>query len=397
MPRITLVWELGGELGHLVVLSTLANELNKRGHETNMVVRDVARARQIIGDSSSRYLQAPLWQAQSATAGKPQSFADILARRGFTNVHGLQSMVETWRHTFALLQTDTMVLNYAPTAQISARSLSVPTTQVASSFAIPPDTSPFPPFPAVSGSPDRDATAETEAKCLTNINQVLQKHDQQALGGLGELFASGERFITTYPAFDVYGERNNATYVGSLVDNNLGVQPRWPLANGPKIFAYLKPNYPHLDFILTVLGRLKASVIAFVPKFPLTLIKKYQGASLSFATQPIALSEAMKTANFAISNAGVGTIGVCAAAGVPQFLLPMQMEQLMNAKRASDSGCAMYFSLDEPPQILQSRFQAFFSDKDLLTRAKQWAERNQLASLDERLNLVCDSIERSLA
>ena len=396
MAKVALIWELGGDLGHLMPLTAIAKELMRREHQPILLTRDTTRVLSVVGDTSIPYLQSPLWEAKSYDDLPPAvNFADTLLRRGYLEPDALYSSVVAWDNTFAAIDAECLIFDHAPTAQLAARGIEVPKLLIGSSFSVLPRKSPFPRFAYwEKHNAHNKRLLDTEKRCVRTANEILNATGKPKISALCDLYDCDEQFIRTLPEFDVYGERDDATYVGPLLDHSLGETPRWPSSDGPKIFAYLKPHYKYLDFILTVLGRLNASVCAYVPSLPPQFIKKYQTGGVTFSTKPLALKSVASAADFAISHAGVGTTNVFAEAGVPQFLLPMQMEQTINSRRLADAGLGLYFPLHDPPQFLQKLFQQFFSDTTLKESANHWGAEHQ--ALPNQVAMICNRIEHYL-
>ncbi|MEM7468625.1 MAG: nucleotide disphospho-sugar-binding domain-containing protein [Pseudomonadota bacterium] len=396
VARVALVWELGGELGHVVAQHAVAAALSARGHRPMLVLRDVSRIHQVDPDNRFTAIQAPCWAQTPKSAPPAINFVDALSQFGFSDASGLESICRAWRYTFDTIAADCLVFNHAPTARLAAQGLSLPSISVESSFSTVPALTPVPVYAYWDKKKNQDQLQRQEYSCTTTINKVLRKFDAPEISGIKDLYAGCGKFVSSFPALDVYGPRSDVNYVGTLTDDSIGQQPKWPLAEGPKIFAYLKINYPYLDFILTVLGRLKASVIAYIPRLGIGQLKKYQTGGLSFSTKPLALSAVASEADFAISHAGAGTLNTFAIGGTPQFLLPIQIEQLMNAHRAADAGIAAFYSPPDPPQVLQDKFKQFFSNETLPKTARQWADTNRPRPLSERMNLICEAVEDAL-
>lgn len=59
MSRILLVWQLGGNLGHITRLRTLGRSLRARGHEVTFAFEDMRGAAQLIAEGFF-VVQAPI-------------------------------------------------------------------------------------------------------------------------------------------------------------------------------------------------------------------------------------------------------------------------------------------------------------------------------------------------
>ena len=79
MAKFLMGWELGDGLGHAARIKPLAQELQRRGHEVLLVLRDLVQPAEILQDlQGTPRLQAPHWQHQ--TRGLPQPLASLPKR-----------------------------------------------------------------------------------------------------------------------------------------------------------------------------------------------------------------------------------------------------------------------------------------------------------------------------
>ena len=146
MPRILLGWEIGANYGHVMRLATLARELARRGHEPVFAVKELTHVETVLRDDRFRVFQAPVWMGRVTGLVDPAGFAETLLRFGFLHPDALTGMCRAWRHLFAAVDPQMLVLDYAPTALLASRGLGLPRVLYGDSFTMPPRTEPMPAY-----------------------------------------------------------------------------------------------------------------------------------------------------------------------------------------------------------------------------------------------------------
>jgi len=142
MKKVLFTWELGGNLGHISQLLSLAERLNTQGYRISVAIPDLAA---IPSNTSQKVaiFQAPRWSAK--TIGMPEnsiSYAEILAHAGYLSVAGITALLRGWQSLFSALRPDLIVAESSPSALLAARSLEIPAVELGNGFAIPPNKHP---------------------------------------------------------------------------------------------------------------------------------------------------------------------------------------------------------------------------------------------------------------
>src|SRR5215468_10600798 len=225
---------------------TIARELARRGHEPIFALRELAHVDAILGDEPFAVLQAPIWAAQMGGLPQPISFAETLMRLGFLYPSQLSGLCRGWRSLVSLIAPDLLLFDYAPTALLATRGLSVPRAIVGASFSVPPATEPLPTYRWWRKEP-LERIAAAELAVLTNANAVLARLGEAPMGRLADLLDANETMITGSAELDQYAGRVGARYWGDVSNLDKGVPPRWPAAGGKRVFAYLKPHFRDLE------------------------------------------------------------------------------------------------------------------------------------------------------
>ena len=242
MSRILLVWELGGNLGHITRLLALAKALRRRGHNVSFALGNTRLAAEVLTREAFPFVQAPVVRSAAPDLPpEPASYPEILFHFGFADAALLTAAVRAWRELYRELAPELIVFDHAPTALLAARDTGIPRVVFGTGFASPPRVSPMP-----SIRPWQDIALKrleaSELRALETANVTLRAIDAEPLGVFHELFDVEENILATLPELDHYGPRANVRYWGPLYDANEGAEPQWPEGGGKKIFVYLSPT-----------------------------------------------------------------------------------------------------------------------------------------------------------
>ena len=337
MKRVVFCWELGGNYGHITSFLPLYRELRALGLQVDFVLRDLTFAKKLMGDLSARCWQAPVMEVDALT--EAYSYVDILAQIGYLNVDRLTSHVGKWREVLSERCADIIVANHAPSALLAARTLGIPATVFGSGFLIPPLVDPLPVFHIWNDIAEEKINRNSE-NVLTAINGALVHFNVEPLSAIYELFAVAERFLCTVPELDHYLERNEEDYWGPYFVYDIGIEPKWPSKQGPKIFAYLTARVKSLDLLLEQLSEVDGVKLVHIPSASPELLERYRSINMHIETEPLNMSAVLSSACLVIHQAGIGTSSACLFAGVRQLLLPTQLEQALTCKRLVSQGLA---------------------------------------------------------
>jgi hypothetical protein len=97
MAHFLMAWEFGDGLGHAARLKPLAEELQRRGHQTTLMLRDLVLTDSLLHNKSYPRLQAPVFLHQTVGVSPVQiSLAEILLGNGYLRPAHLQAQVQGW-------------------------------------------------------------------------------------------------------------------------------------------------------------------------------------------------------------------------------------------------------------------------------------------------------------
>lgn len=398
MATIVFNWELGTDLGHINRLLPIALRLREMGHQPVMLLRDISRADAILSQHQLAFLQAPVWLIPVHGLPPDINFTETLYRFGYLHPDGLLSMAKAWRAVWTLLNPALLIFEHAPTALLAARGLSIPRIIIGNSFSIPPAERPLPRFRWwTSGTGELPRLEETETRATKNSNTVLTTLGAPPISQISDLFQAEALHICGSPQLDAYGPRTSCDYIGPIHPAALGATPRWPLSDGPTVFAYIKPRYPHFEALLQAIGNSNARYLIVAPGIPEVLVRRHQKGHILFSTTLVRMDEVVKQCQLVICHAGGGMTDIALNAGKPLLLLPTQMEQTMTSRRVEALGAGLFLPPEGNPGLLPKLIRQMLEQPSFGHRAAEYAA--SLANTDPSVAIerVVDSCKKLLA
>ena len=377
MKTVLMAWELGGGLGHVMSLRRLARRLKPLNLRIIAAVKNL-QAAQLLRSEGVEVVQAPAWPSasmpvQQIAATSSASMGDILATAGLRDADGLRRMLQAWDGLLASLRPDLLISHLAPAAALAGRGR-IPLVMIGDGYALPPDgMRQFPPLHAMTESGDETVTLEV-------LNGVLHALGKQKLDYLPQVFAGDARLILTFPMLDPYLAHRSETHAGPLFD-------RAPLAATPKekaVFAYLSPGYPvHRDIPRALLTHAPGLQI-YAPDLPEQHVGDLERAGATIYRDPPTPADALRSAALIVHFGGAGMAAEALAAGVPQLVLSMQVEQWLNGSALQNAGVGRVIEAFDPASRITSEIDDLVSDPSMARIAMHtgWIHRQLLSVTD---------------
>ena len=392
MSRILLIWELGGNLGHLGGFIPLAQELRRLGHEPILVLRDLSRFASLAQNAGLPLLQAPVWQGVGRSV-PPMNYAEILLGYGFMDANGLSCMVNAWRNLFSLTSPHLLIFDHAPTALLASTGMTIPRALFGTGFCSPPRTFPFPPMRKWLQH-SLQQLAESEAQVLAAANIALGRHGVAPLDRLTDLFEVEEDFLGTFRELDHYSQRDrNAHYWGTLYAHGGGSEPVWPPGTGKQVFAYLDKNYGDLETVLQILAASSARVLVYAPGIPQQLAIRHQSANMVFLADAVDFGKLGGQCDVGVCHAGHGTVSALLLEGIPLLLLPGQLEQFLLAMNVQNMGAGLVVNPEEPNNNYAALLERLLTEPCFGQSARNFAAKYAQESQQERVNKIARRCE----
>lgn len=311
--KVLLGWQMGGGQGHLQRLAQLAEKLELAGIEPVFALKS-----DNIKGQEFPWQCLPCPPLKFLGGERSFHFAEILATFGFADPNLLRSYLQAWRKIIAQVKPKLIIADGSSALVLAAHNI-IPTIVIGNGFAVPPPVEIFPildcPFPAKS--------VQYQAQVSQTIRQVIKTD-----APIGKILNGDISFIYCLPALDPYQHlRPYQSYVGI---QNAPLPPHLYRQDGAA-WAYLKSKYPFYNLVLETLK----PQCEFQP-----------------------LQEALAGKSLAIHHGGCTTAIACLLAGIPQLILPYQLEQKITALKLSQLGVAMVSAPPKPEALLAMQAQS---------------------------------------
>jgi len=331
MKKILLTWELGGGLGHIIPMRTLAEQFLASGHEVYLALMDLTHAASVFSGMNVKLLQAPFKSGfRSNPILPPMCFSQLIHNNGFSSDKELEGLVKSWKTLYELVRPDIICFDHSPSALVAAKNFDCLKVTIGVGFSSPPESSPLGVFTDTALNSNK-MLADDKA-ILNNINRVLDNTGSDTMETLSQLFYDNiKTCFQSLPEFDHFCARDESLYYGPVLSAS-GLKPEWPEKYNKKVYVYVK-QFPGIAQLLKLLARFQISFIVYTNNVPENILNSCKAANLCFQTKPLDLSIVSKEADLAIVNAGHSTLCQFVLAGVPVLMVPLQMEQQMLAVR----------------------------------------------------------------
>jgi len=393
--RVLLAWELGGGVGHLAPLRPVAEALLMRGHRVTLAARDIGSAALIFSglEHGMQIVQAPICpKTYSGLADPPLNFAEILMRFGYLDAPMLRALLLGWHSLLKLTDADRLVVDHAPTALLAARGTAIACSTFGNPFAVPP-VSPTPNMRDWLDVPVH-RLQDSDARVMATINTALAP-GVPPIVSLTDIFEGADSLFVGMPELDQYGPRAPDNYIG-LHAGRSGSEPAlWPEGEGPRIFAYIKTDYPHIQTCLEALAASSARCLVNLAGATPELTGRYRSQRLSFSTGHIDIDHALAQCDVLVCQSGLGTVSAALRSGKPLLLLPSQLEQFLLARNVEKLGAGLVIHPEAKAPDIAGNLGRLLADPVFTQRACALAKRCATSPVAGIVDRVVARIERS--
>jgi rhamnosyltransferase subunit B len=343
MSTILVTYELGAGLGHLNRLVAVAERL-EGDHTWAFALPDRALGepvvRRIFGDKA-RVLEAVRWSAPNDPNIRKiptHTLADVIAIFGFHDVGKLLAKTAQWRTIVQQVMPRLIIADLAPTLRLAIGG-KLPFVVVGNGYTVPPRGQLLPPIreretnvPALSRA--------NEGRLVAAVNAVRARGRGEAIDFFSDLFSGEDTFVCTLPEFDPYRRfrRRPTLWPFNIPDVPLG--PPVVQRSGPAIFVYLPANHPALPPVISALNDLKLASGIYVSGMTAQTLAKSCGQNVRIHRKPADLAQVLPNTSLLIHHGGLGTAYAGLLAGVPQLVLPFNLEHSITATGLEHFGVA---------------------------------------------------------
>lgn len=346
---VLMAWEQGGNLGHLLRIKAIVELLHRRQREVVLAVSQRLAnqfAQALAGMPCVKVVvRCATPEGRNHPTTQAASFAGVLSDQGWTDEQWLRNSIQAWVDLYRLIKPAAVVLDYAPVAALAACVLRVPALQISSGFdAPPPERLGLGRFRSRTGEVSLAETVEVSAVDTAIARVIATLGVQSPAPQLREVLAYPRRLLDCVPQTDPYGARENAHYAPFLSRSSTTAPASWPgdpsEPSRARAFVYVR-NPVVAEQLLHALARRKVSTLCFWPGYsghlPFTA-----DDGISVHAQPLDLNDVFLEASLVVSYGSVGISTRAVLAGIPQIVIPTDVEKGMVAQRLHEQGLGIY-------------------------------------------------------
>jgi hypothetical protein len=394
--RLLLAWELGGGLGHLTNLRTIALRCLELGIEPVAAVPSAAQALRAWPGSQWPAIAAPSARHPRRSLAPPETYADILWQGGFDNEDALVAAVWAWQRVFAEHRIDALLLDYAPIAQLAGWLSGLPMTAYGAAISLPP--LPLPhlrPWVPVGGQ----VLQRSQDRLLHRIVNVARRLGCSTPPTLAQWLHAPRRFMNGIDEVNPFGPFPAEKYLGPPgrrgdPPSTALIWPGGPLSGRPMVLAYLKTSKAAEDLLKVVAG-MDVSVLCAMPGAPAHWCRRYNSKNVTILTTAIALSATMQVADLVISHSSAGTVCEALLAGKPQLLVPLDAEKALITRRVAATKAARGLMPESVSARVAGELQSLLCSNEAKKAATAIADQYVRIDWANRLDrMLCDCVSQ---
>lgn len=345
LPRsteITVVWELGGGLGHAARLAPIIRALVAAECSVSVVARAPQSVYDALGEAirdSSRltYYRAPPLPPR----GVPRSgcrpplstIAEVLVADGFADIPALSAYLGGWRRLLGPLSPSLIISDFAPFANLVASGMA-PVLTVGNGYTIPPPGN----VCFVGDTPTQLAAAEHH-RLLDAISTATRKVGATAPTSIGEAFRGVANFPLAFPCLDPYIGRRPEKALTPYALPHLTKTERSAGAQPTEVFVYLPKMHRSLAPVIRALSSRKLPATIYARGT--TSKVQMDSANIRWLDAPADLATLLPRVNTIVHSGNLGMAHAGLIAGTRQILLPSTVETRLTANSLVRQGAAI--------------------------------------------------------
>lgn len=335
MATVLLTYEFGAGLGHLNRLIAVGKRL-AGANRLVFALPDVGLGeplvRRALGDGVEIRVGV-VWPAPTSPEARhvpTHTFADVIRLFRFDEVDRLLAACRRWTELLREISPRLIIADFAPTLRLSAMDR-IPTVVVGNGYTVPPAGRPLPLLrPWETRAPP--VSRANEGRLLSAVNEVRAKLSGPAVDSFADLFQGESTFVCTIAEFDPYRASRDAP---ALWPFNIPAMPRGRAfrdRTGAAVFCYLPGSHPALRPVLEALSGLDRRTEVYIQGADPRQVAGRCSPTVAIHTKPADFSKVLPEASLLLHHAGLGTAYAGLAAGVPQLVMPLNLEHLITTR-----------------------------------------------------------------
>ena len=315
-------------------LAAIERALAARGHEVVFAVQQIGSV------MAGKVWQAPLWPGQLTTLARraattPATMGDILAVLGLGDPAALGALIGVWDSLLAAIRPDIAVAEFAPGLMLAAHGR-VPLLALGTGFSLPPPE--MDNFPSLTGKP----SVHDEAELLGIVNGALARWGRPPRRRLPAIFAADRALVGVFTELDPYRRWRREPVVAPS-----SIQPgRIARGEGDELFVYMNASEarPAAFWQGLVASRLKVRL--YDPSLTPADREILARAGLTVEPEPVAFDDIAARSRLVLSHCGLGFVSSSLVAGLPQILVPYDIEKRLIAAGVEEMALGRRMTFD---------------------------------------------------
>lgn len=407
MPTILCTWELGAGLGHLNRLLPIAQRLRQAGHRIVIAVPNLDVARPVVEknfpeaaestNGAVRIVQGYNWPAPTDPAARQVptlTLADVLRLFRFQEFDQLLAATERWAALLDSVAPDLILADFNPTLRLASEGR-IPAVVLGNGYTVPPAGRPLPPMRP--WQTDVPASSRMhEAEILHAVNRVRAHLGGPAVDHLADLFSGERTFVCTIPEFDPYAAyRATPTLVPFNVPS-VATGPTAEHRQDAPLFVYLPGNHPLLRTVFSAIGKIGVPCRAYISEADPEAVARIAPRNVLIHRKPAPLGELLPQVRGIIHHAGLATAYAAVVAGVPQLVLPLNLEHSITARGLAKFGAALAVSALDANAPIDTLLNRLLTDRRLWETTAQAARHVAARPVSSAVETVLDGCRRLL-
>lgn len=393
-PLALHCWEYGAGLGHITALSNIARRLKLLNFKNILINPEGTN---FLDKGTFNFISEMPNTAQLSSSA-PKSLEHIVSYNstvkgfGFHETKFVFTRLLLWKSLLEKYRPNLVIADYAPAAVFAARSMGIPVVATGNGYTLPPVN--IQAYPRFVNQVDPIPTAPL----LTSINQAAKMAGMQQIDALPQIFSADIHACFTMHELDPFAKMRQPQALGPL----LGKEPpsvRKRASSDAGIFFYLT----HCSAVLrTNLIEALASINHAVSIYSLQTTQDdrrlAEGTKITFLEKPVPLSDICKDNKLVIHLGGHNLTMELLLAGMPQLLLPIDLEKILLAQGVENKGLAGQFRADHPKTLTQfaDKIQSTLSDGTLPDSAMAFARSRKESEWHDGLDNLAEQISELL-
>lgn len=393
-PLALHCWEYGAGLGHITALSNIANRLKLLNFRNILVNPDGTDL--VDNGIFNSVLEMPnIAQLSSSHPKSPEhivSYNSTVKGFGFHETKFVFTRLLLWRSFLEKNRPDLVVADYAPAAVFTARSMGIPVVATGNGYTLPPvNIQAYPRFV-------NQVDPVPSAPLLASTNKAAKLAGMQQIDALPQIFSADIHACFTMHELDPFAKIRQPQALGPL----LGKKPpsvRKRATNDAGIFVYLTHCSSELRTnLIAALASIDHAVSIYSLQTTQEDRRLAEGTKITFLEKALPLSDICTDNKLVIHLGGHILTMELLLAGMPQLLLPIDLEKILLAQGVENKGLAGQLRADhtKTPTQFADKIQSTLSDEILPDRAMAFAATRKESEWHDGLDILAGQMSELL-